>query len=215
MQALVINLDRRPERLAALQRQLGQRWPDHWPEPLRVAAVDGSNVEVPPQWRASAGAWGCLCSHVNALQRAWLKGWQQVLILEDDAVLTEDFAVVAPAWLTNLPDNWQLAYLGGQHMQPPQLLISEGYEGCPGTVQPSEVRRTHAYAVQGQTTLRNLLGYLQTVRTLEADEALWHFADYSQLACYAPSYWLVGQASGASDISPVVHSDTRWWEVVV
>ncbi len=89
--AVVINLDRRPDRLAAITA----RWEalDTGVPLQRFPAIDGGDA-------------GCLASHL-----AVLSGHEgPLLVLEDDAVFAEHFTLdLTP------PQHWDVLWLGGQH----------------------------------------------------------------------------------------------------
>lgn len=109
----VINLDARPERWALFQSGSA-----HWQRmfgcaPQRCSAIAG--VELPgydaPPWfnkrislqrkRSWAGKAGCILSHRQAIELAAEAGWETVLILEDDALLSEE---VAADWETEISE---------------------------------------------------------------------------------------------------------------
>jgi glycosyl transferase family 25 len=111
---LVINLERSADRLLFQEQQmtrLGLRF-------TRLKAVDGNEVSD-ETFRRFAFRWqrplsrtevACLLSHANAWQHA-LDSGQPVLVLEDDAVLSERL----PAFLSDLiayPQNFGIVHLG-------------------------------------------------------------------------------------------------------
>ena len=67
---LYINLDRRPDRLAQIQGELGN--------------MGLSGERIPAVDTVPHGYIGCTISHINALKKARDAGWENVLILEDD-----------------------------------------------------------------------------------------------------------------------------------
>lgn len=80
---MCINLDRRPDRLAAVTTQLqrlGRRFDDRDVHTLRLSATDCT---------ASDGALGCSLSHLACLDRAIAEKWPAVVVLEDDFVCTQ------------------------------------------------------------------------------------------------------------------------------
>src|ERR1044071_5860910 len=83
-----INLDRRPERWQRMQAQLA-RHGIHGVE--RFPAVDGNSVTKPTGWIHTAGAYGCLLSHLEVIREARRSNTPSVLIFEDDTVLDPDF----------------------------------------------------------------------------------------------------------------------------
>jgi glycosyl transferase, family 25 len=99
-----INLDRDVDSWARLQAALtrhdirGVR---------RFSAVDGSRLELPATWRPSAGAYGCLLSHLQLVRDARKRGLPSLLILEDDVVFDPSFSEKFPAFVRELPADWE------------------------------------------------------------------------------------------------------------
>lgn len=111
-----INLDRRPDRRAAMEKQL-QKW--HL-SATRIAAVDGNTLK----WTASYGIegiyWnprslGYCMSYRKALQDALDKGYEKILVLDDDAVFTDNFVEVLTHAYKSLPKKWNMLYFGANH----------------------------------------------------------------------------------------------------
>ena len=88
-------------------------------EVRRFAAVDGSAVTLPAHWRHTAGAYGCLLSHVAVVQHARELGQQSVLIFEDDAVLDPEFEIKFASFSEQVPSDWDLLYFGALHTDEP------------------------------------------------------------------------------------------------
>ncbi len=92
---IVLNLDRRPDRLEAVTQQLNtlqitwQRWP----------AIDHLNTDMTP----------IFCNTMNFLNRlfyAQWKGYKQVLLLDDDCEFVPNFYdKLDEVWL-QIPDDW-------------------------------------------------------------------------------------------------------------
>src|ERR1700728_4775750 len=137
---VVINLARRPERLARFWELLGQ-WP--FKTPQRVEAVDGQAVGVPPGWDKGPGAWGCLLSHRSILETAINDGIYSLLVLEDDAYPVANIASLSQKFLEAVPSDWDGLMLGAEHLLPPQVV-------SPGVVRCVAANRSHAYAVRGR-----------------------------------------------------------------
>ena len=115
MKTFVINLDRRPDRYESFQKRLQADWPFGPAE--RFAAVEGQRETLPEWWTAGRGAYGCYQSHLQIIERCIADGAESVLILEDDATFVPGFAAHAQAFLANLPNDWAMAYFGGQHLK--------------------------------------------------------------------------------------------------
>jgi GR25 family glycosyltransferase involved in LPS biosynthesis len=98
---VVINLDRRPDRLSKITKQLdglGIAFD-------RFSAVeDGNAIE------------SCKKSHQAVLSKAREDGLGSILILEDDALFGDNFLSEFEKMRGELPDNWDMLYLGGTIM---------------------------------------------------------------------------------------------------
>ncbi|HEY0157916.1 MAG TPA: glycosyltransferase family 25 protein [Thermoanaerobaculia bacterium] len=133
-----INLDRRPERWQRVQ----ERFAAHGITGVqRFAAIDGNAVELPPHWRHTAGAYGCLRSHLAVVEEARRLGMPSVLIFEDDVVFDGELeakfseryellvascpGLAGPAEKAgqratrNAQLNWDLLYFGALHKADP------------------------------------------------------------------------------------------------
>lgn len=111
-----INLDRRPERwtdMCAKFERGGIRGVQ------RFAAVDGQHAIVPPDWLDSSGAYGCLRSHLDVIEKARKLGWPNVLIFEDDAALHPQLAENFKSYFAQVPSNWDMLHFGANHMAAP------------------------------------------------------------------------------------------------
>lgn len=97
----VINLDRRADRLDTISNSLNS---------LGIAfekfkAVDGIESGL-------SGIQGCATSHRNVIQDAISNGYENILVLEDDALFLNGFAEEFSKHINRIPDNWDMVYLG-------------------------------------------------------------------------------------------------------
>lgn len=202
-----VNLDRRPDRWRRFCEGLPGDWP--FPAPIRVAAIDGKRVRHPDYWTAGAGAWGCYLSHLRTIETCVNEGVRSVLLLEDDALFPPGFSARVCQWLNKVPTDWQMIYLGGQHLfagQHPPIEIQ------PGVYQPFNVNRTHAFALQGdmlQIVYHHLLRR-DWHRRNHIDHHLGRLVQQRKHRIYCPGEWLVGQAGGQSNISGRKPPDRFW-----
>jgi len=90
----------------------------------RFPAIDGDVIEKPSHWAHTAGAYGCLLSHVQVVSEARDSGAPNVLIFEDDAVLDPEFEEKFSRFSKEVPDDWDMLYFGALHKDEP-LKISE------------------------------------------------------------------------------------------
>lgn len=208
-QCFVINLARRPERLAAFrERMAAVVWP--FPHPEVWSAVDGLRVGAPHWWAQGKGAWGCYQSHMRIIEHCLNNDVGSVLILEDDVVFHEDLAERWNAFYEKLPQDWEQLYLGGQHFKRAQ---GEPEDINEQVCIPYNVQRTHAYALRGEG-LRKAYAHL-------LDTASWeprHHIDHRfgvmhmrrSIQVYAPRVWMAGQEAGLSDIANKERSRMFW-----
>jgi hypothetical protein len=111
-----INLDRRPDRW----RRVCERFEQSGIGPVeRFAAVDGERVAVPDAWEGLEGVYGCLRSHVEVVAAARADRLESLLVLEDDVEFAEDVGPRFARALAQVPDDWNILYLGGIHRAPP------------------------------------------------------------------------------------------------
>ncbi|MDR2430222.1 MAG: glycosyltransferase family 25 protein [Puniceicoccales bacterium] len=115
---LLINLDRHPERLEHMRRQLDATalpWE-------RIPAVDGNKgggEGYSPELNQrhfhrelSPGERACFASHRKAWQHLLYQGWDGAIILEDDIELAPDFATLAHS-LATTQHHWEALKLMG------------------------------------------------------------------------------------------------------
>jgi GR25 family glycosyltransferase involved in LPS biosynthesis len=113
---ICINLDRRPDRWQRMQTEFAR----HGVEDVqRFPAVDGRTVQLPATWKHTAGAYGCLLSHVAVVQQARELGHESVLIFEDDAVLDPEFEIKFASFMEQVPSDWDMLYFGALHTDEP------------------------------------------------------------------------------------------------
>jgi GR25 family glycosyltransferase involved in LPS biosynthesis len=206
-QVVVISLGRRWDRWKLFVRELPEDWP--FESPIRFRAIDGQKCRPPASWRQGGGAWGCYRSHLRLVERCLNDGVDSILLLEDDAVFPADFTQRIQIFLENVPEDWDMLYLGGQHLHarehPPIEVNDHVY-------QPYNVNRTHAWAIRGKM-LETVYHHLLRTDWEAHDHIDHHMGRLHQLRqhrIYCPREWLVGQAEGRSDISHR-RAPTRFW----
>lgn len=107
-----INLDRRPDRW---ERVRGRFAVARLGTVSRFAAFDGNGLTPPSWWTDEPGAYGCLMSHLAVVEESRRMKAPGVLIFEDDAMLDPEFAEKLPAYVNQLPSDWDMVLLGGIH----------------------------------------------------------------------------------------------------
>lgn len=111
-----INLDRRPERWERVQERFAAQG-IHGVG--RFAALDGNALAIPSHWSHTAGAYGCLRSHLQVVEAARDRGLPTVLIFEDDVVFDPDLRQKFAAGMEQLPDGWDMLSFGALHKDEP------------------------------------------------------------------------------------------------
>lgn len=185
---VVVNLDRRPERLRRFWETLGE-WPFRKPE--RFAAIDGTVIPPSAGWERGPGAWGCLLSHRQILRQAIADGISSILVLEDDAFPVHGFASLVEEFLAHVPSDWDCLMLGGEHLHEPTPI-------APGIVRCVSTNRTHAFALRGRMLL-TLLQFWEDTRNDHCDLVLASLM--RNFKAYAPDPFLIAQDAGYSDIT--------------
>ena len=133
-----INLERRADRWQRMQAEFARHGLDRV---RRVSACDGNALVLPPNWKHTAGAYGCLLSHVAVVQAARELGHENVLIFEDDAVFDPEFTTKFVSFSGEVPADWDLLYFGALHKDEPVRVSDHVYR-------ITQANSTYAYALK-------------------------------------------------------------------
>lgn len=196
---VLINLDRRPDRLQAFEERARSVGLPAW---QRHPAVDGREVPAPHDWKGGRGAWGCRASHMQILEKAITDKVPVLTVLEDDCDFVPDFMARLQVLWEGLPNDWRAVLLGYQQRGPtiPQQV-------APGILRIMNAQRTHAYVLRGQKTMQDVYRVWSESKT-HIDHASYRWQQH--LATYAPEGPLCGQAAGRSDITGKDHEARDW-----
>ncbi len=194
---VLISLPQREDRRQAFWEAFPPDWP--LPEPQLVEAYDGRALTPPPAWRGGLPAYGCAMSHIHALQEAITDDVQSLMVLEDDAVFVPHFTEGLERVADEVPYDWRVLLLGGQHRRKPQRVT-------PTLVRCTQASRTHAYVVR-KDAIAGLLRTWTRARSI-IDQSWWAFQHV--VPTYAPWPFLVGQAAGRSDITGLAEAERFW-----
>jgi hypothetical protein len=138
---------------------------------------------------------------LNILEKCLNDEVESCLFLEDDALCCENFAVKARLFFEELPVDWGMVYLGGQHLfadcHPPYCISSH-------VNIPFNVNRTHAFGLRGKAAMSTVYRHLQDATNWHpghhVDHHLGRLHMKKQIRVYCPNEWLIGQAEGESDV---------------
>jgi GR25 family glycosyltransferase involved in LPS biosynthesis len=135
---ICINLDRRADRWRRMQTEFARHG---IAEVRRFSACDGNALVLPPHWKHTAGAYGCLLSHVQVVRAARELAHESVLIFEDDAVLDPEFTTRFASFIGEVPADWDMLYFGALHKDEPVRVSDHVYRISKGN-------STYAYALK-------------------------------------------------------------------
>lgn len=195
----VINLDHRTDRWSRAEQMLNKlRITNYerfsaiapnlsevaWKNSYRDVSVKHARKHKCPLDKYICGALGCKMSHYHVILLSKERNYKNVLILEDDAVIANDFAETLKNSLSNLPENWHMLYLGGTVPTPgvaigiddPKCKAFPVVKVAHGIVK-QVIKATHAYAVNS-TFFDTLLSGIANTPILEIDR---YYANELQL----------------------------------
>lgn len=163
--ALYINLESRADRRAHVEAQLASL----------KHSVNGLSTLVPERFNAikhaTSGAIGCSMSHLRCIQLAKARGWDHVLICEDDVLFTN-----VPLFLTQLTKfmatvpQWDVVLLAGNNVPPYRVVNS----AC---VQVGSCQTTTAYIVRAHYYDALIANYRAGINLLmRSPEQKFHYA---------------------------------------
>lgn len=185
--AVCINLDRRPDRWREMRIKLDQAGLSHV---RRQSAIDARTLApsgVPGALLPAQNA--CKLSHVAAVRAARDNGAEHITIFEDDAFFTPDLDARFAQAMSELPQDWEMLYLGAYHLSRPLPVSSH-------IVRATEAVTTHAYVVR-QTIFDRFITFNETCA--EAVDCC-NVQLQAERPCYCIEPNLVGQEAGYSDV---------------
>ncbi|MEM6836193.1 MAG: glycosyltransferase family 25 protein [Cyanobacteria bacterium P01_C01_bin.120] len=233
----IVNLPEREDRRTGMNRELKRAgFACSGPHFRYFPAIKPTEKKAFP----SNGVLGCFLSHLEILKLAERENLQNVVIMEDDLAIPNDFAAaVRPVCQQLATTPWDVVLLGHLPYQHSNIAESEPaaaseYEPC--SLQPTQVplRGTHFYAVN-QCAYRKLIYFLETLlakriekQWLESDglidnldgayldTALYLFnRNVPNVNFYAVSPSLGWQRNSSSDISPGRFDQIAWLKTLM
>lgn len=112
----VINLDRRPDRYEAFQKEIAKYGIENVE---RFSAIDGTTI-MANNINLLAGEIGVLQSHLEIVKKCKEEGLKNVLIMEDDVYFSDEILKL-DEYMAAVPEDWEFLYFGGNHVygEPP------------------------------------------------------------------------------------------------
>lgn len=226
----VINLNSRPERWKIFIEGVNPWKAAFDKTPERLSAVAG--VHLPgygrPPWfvdriserrkKSWGGKAGAVLSHRQAIKKAFEQGWDSVLIVEDDAFLTEEMAQKWESGLKRLiealPDDWSMVNFCTSKPILPCRTVAE-YQGVK-LVETAGAFGAVAYLLNGRV-FRRILKELPDERSVWGWVArykaidLWfsrNLVRFGKVYLFAPS--VAGHRVGPSDITMTPEAEWKF-----
>jgi len=209
---LVSRADRRQEmseQLRAIGRDLGQ---------LNVQLFEASRPDDPAGF-PSLGARGCFMSHLRILQDASAKGYERILILEDDLNFSPNFVADAgPVFDALSQSDWAVFYGGYE-----ALTAKPAVGGGLARLLPSDSLRTTHFVALRKPAIEEAASYLAEMLARPAGDPAggpmhvdgaygWYRRAHPGRSTWIAVPELGYQRSSRTDIHPLRWFD-RWWLV--
>ena len=183
----------------------------------RFHAIEGDRVGPPGWFRGGNGAWGCLMSHLRIAQDAMMTGDGHFLVFEDDAVFSSDFAERLPRIMDEVGDDWDMLYLGGQHLHQPRVKPKR-HPKHKEVIIAGNINRTHAFAINSrfrQKYISHIMyaqDYIESKHSMHIDHQLGQLHEHQGYNILCAQPWINGQSAGKSWTGG---KETRemWWQI--
>lgn len=182
-----LNLDRRPDRNQDCIDELSKCGI----VAERFSATDAKELNLKP-WM------GCLLSNLEIIKTAKSKGFKNILILEDDVIFNDEFDTLFNSYINQIPDNWDMLYLSGNHNEHSGYQINKISENI---IKCFITYSTHSFAVNS-TVYDLIINYLTYNQTKPVDVL---YTEIQRMCnAYSLSPGLTTQRVGFSDIENAV-----------
>jgi GR25 family glycosyltransferase involved in LPS biosynthesis len=155
----------------------------------RFPAVDGNLIE-PFNYKVPRGSVGNCLSKIGIVKLAVERNYDSVLILEDDVEFAEDFNNKFAEWSKEVPENWDMLWIGGNHNGENPPKISDH------VIKITNTYATHAFALRN-TVFNAVLKALEPLEPQD-DIILAGLQKVSNSFCFSPN--LACQRAGISDV---------------
>lgn len=172
---------------------------------------DTMPVQVPAWWGTPARRWALVQGILTALKTAREAG-EDCELYEDDCIFTDSYLAKRHAFLDALPDDWSMAYQGGQLLAR-DLYPLEEVEGNPAVLRTKSAHRNHAWLCRHQA-IERLVAWLEEPYWTGRHTCDWRIVylhTKPDFKAYIPrGGWLCGQGANHSQLEGIDYPD-RWW----
>ncbi len=187
-----LNLERRPDRKIQAEAEFAK----HNIQVEFITGIDGKTLPDPQATSqdtlpVSNGDMGCTLSHLKIVQLAKERGLKQILILEDDVEFAENFNAIFPDYFSQVPDDWDFLYFGGNHSKGGLQLLSNDSN----IAKIFYTYTTHAYAIR-ESVYDAMIDVLQQKEKVDINIGSLHSKFHSY--CFRPH--IAFQRESFSDI---------------
>jgi glycosyl transferase family 25 len=187
-----LNLSRRPDRNQECIDELSK----YGIVAERFNAVDAKELNLQP-WM------GCLLSNLEIIKTAKSKGFKNILILEDDVIFNDNFNLFN-SYIEQVPDNWDMIYLSGNHNEHSGYQINKISENI---IKCFITYSTHSFAVKS-SAYDLIINYLTNNQTKPVDVL---YTDIQRMCnAYSLSPGITTQRVGFSDIENIVVDNQKY-----
>lgn len=184
-----INLDRRVDRNKEIVEELKKFNIDA----ERFSAVDSEIINVPSSWTGNKGSYACLQSHLEILKLSKKMNYKRILILEDDVVFNDNLNNIFSLYFNEVPENWDLLYLSGNHNQHCGYNVDKVSEHI---IKCNMTYSTHSYAIDSK-----IYDYIIEILNIGDKPIDVIYSDVQKVKdCYSFYPGLSSQRNGYSDI---------------
>lgn len=180
-----INLDHRKDRWEECNLHFNK----HNIKVERFSAINGKEVTPEGVGKLLPGEVGVIRSNYEVVKDAKEKGYQQIVIFEDDVEMDDNFKEKFFSFYSAVPEDWSFIYMGGNHVGG---LIPINDKIC---------KMNHSYAIHAICIKNNIFDHILELLKKEKVQV---DVTYAQLQSVFPSYvfrpHLAWQKDGFSDI---------------
>ena len=190
----------RPEFSESFRSSVPRNW--SFRDVEKKTAADGERGQSSTYCSSGSLAWDRYDSHLKALEDCLNKNIESCLFLEDDAVCCKNFPAKLLQFSSDIPSDWEMIYLGGQHLdgeRNPPIKINEN------VFIPYNVNGMFAFAIRGASMMNEVCRHLSAATRWSGgrfvDYNLDHLLQRRLRKIYCPSKWMFGRVEDQSGSS--------------